>query len=261
MSLLLSTVLPLFVLGAEPLKPAAVPAPAGIVKVKDTAAKPASKAARTPASAKAPPQDVKVQAPKTPATKVQAPAPAMPSPAPLDRNAVIARVEQALTTVKTAEGRFTQNDSYGPASGRFYISRPGKVRFDYTAPESMHIVSDGVSVSIEEPKRDAYDAVPLSSTPLNLFLRTNVDLRRDGSVRDVSSQAGSWFVTLVDGTGEAEGQMILEFRGTDFELLGWRAIDGEGEETRVRLTEVKTNVKLRPQLFIVKDPSERDDRR
>lgn len=161
--------------------------------------------------------------------------------------------------MKTAQGKFTQTDQGGTSTGDFYISRPGKVHFEYKFPEPMFLVSDGVSVSIEEPKRGSYDAVPLSSTPLNLFLRSNVNLKRDGSVTDVATSNGAYFVTMVDKTGEAEGRMILEFRASDFELLGWRAIDGAGGETRVKLTDIRKNVSLKPALFVVKDPA--DDRR
>jgi outer membrane lipoprotein-sorting protein len=180
----------------------------------------------------------------------------------MDRNAIIDRVARALTDTRTAQGRFTQVDPQGsPSAGVFYINRPGKVRFEYTSPEPIFIVSNGVSVSIEEPKRKSYDAVPLSSTPLNLFLRSNIDLKKDGSVSDVTTSNGSHFVTLVDKTGEAEGKMILQFRQSDFELLGWRQIDGTGAETRVQLADVKKNVTLKPTLFIVKDPSDDNDNR
>jgi outer membrane lipoprotein-sorting protein len=55
--------------------------------------------------------------------------------------------------------------------------------------------------------------------------------------------------------------MILEFRASDFELLGWRALNG-AEETRVRLSDTKRNVSLKPALFVVKAPADnRDDRR
>ena len=179
----------------------------------------------------------------------------------MDRSAIVDRVSKAFTEVKTAQGNFTQIDVDGGASsGAFFINRPGKIRFDYDKPELMHIVSDGTSVSIEEPKRKSYDAVPLSSTPLHLFLRSNVDLKRDGSVTDVTTKNGSHFVTLVDKTGEAQGKMILEFRATDFELLGWRAIDGDGAETRVRLSDTRQNVSLKPSLFIVRDPNDLDRR-
>lgn len=181
----------------------------------------------------------------------------------MDRNAIIDRVAKAMTDTKTVQGRFTQVDPGGsPSSGAFYINRPGKVRFEYTAPEPIFIVSDGTTVSIEEPKRKAYDAIPLASTPLHLFLRSNIDLRKDGSVTDVTTLNGSHFVTLVDKTGEAEGKMILQFRATDFELLGWRQIDGTGAETKVQLADMKKNVSLKPSLFVVRDPSDSgDDRR
>jgi outer membrane lipoprotein-sorting protein len=196
------------------------------------------------------------------AKPVDAPLIKIQAPAVMDRGAIIDRVGRALSDTRTAQGRFTQVDPTGsPSSGAFYINRPGKVRFEYSSPEPIFIVSDGTSVSIEEPKRRAYDAVPLSSTPLHLFLRSNIDLRKDGSVTDVQTANGSHFVTLVDKSGEAEGKMILQFRQTDFELLGWRQIDGTGAETRVQLSDVKKNVALKASMFVVKDPNNVDDDR
>lgn len=235
---------PVEVLPAPPpaSAPAVSPAPAPVVAApKVTAPKPAPVIAR-PGDG----QIVRIQAPAT-----------------LDRNAIIDRVAKAMTDTKTVQGSFTQTDpSDSPSSGAFYISRPGKVRFEYTTPEPIFIVSDGTTVSIEEPKRKAYDAIPLSSTPLSLFLRSNIDLKRDGSVTDVRTSNGSHYVTLVDKTGEAEGKMVLQFRQSDFELLGWLQVDGSGAETRVQLSDIKRNVSLKPSLFVVKDPSDSgDDRR
>jgi len=230
---------------ALPVTTAPAPKPAVEVKYTPPAAKPVAK----PAPAVSRPGDAEL-------IKIQA-TPAM------DRNAIIDRVAKAMTDTKTVQGRFSQVDPGGsPSSGAFYINRPGKVRFEYTSPEPIFIVSDGTTVSIEEPKRKAYDAIPLASTPLHLFLRSNIDLKKDGSVTDVTTSNGSHFVTLVDKTGEAEGKMILQFRATDFELLGWRQIDGTGAETKVQLADMKKNVSLKPSLFVVRDPSDSgDDRR
>lgn len=235
--------------------PAPVDAPAPpVIAVETPAVTPAPAPVRIAPKPVVVPQAVK--APAVEIVKVQA-------PGALDRNGIIDRVAKAMTDTKTVSGSFTQVDPSGsPSNGAFYISRPGKVRFEYTTPEPIFIVSDGTTVSIEEPKRKSYDAVPLSSTPLHLFLRSNIDLRKDGSVADVQTSGGNYFVTLVDKTGEAEGKMILQFRQTDFELLGWRQIDGTGAETRVQLNNIQKNVSLKPSLFVVKDPSDAgDDRR
>lgn len=217
------------------------------------------------------PIEVKFAPPAAKPAIKQAPAVARPgdaelikiqAPVAMDRNAIVDRVAKAMTDTKTVQGRFTQVDPAGsPSSGSFYINRPGKVRFEYTSPEPIFIVSDGTTVSIEEPKRKAYDAIPLASTPLHLFLRSNIDLKKDGSVTDVTTSNGSHFVTLVDKTGEAEGKMILQFRATDFELMGWRQIDGTGAETRVQLADMKKNVSLKASLFVVKDPNDVNDER
>ena len=60
---------------------------------------------------------------------------------------------------------------------------------------------------------------------------------------------------------KAEGKMILQFRSSDFELLGWRQIDGTGAETRVQLADMKKNVSMKASLFVVKDPSDVNDER
>ena len=242
--------------------------PAPVAPVAPTAAVEAPAPVAAPVVFEAPaPAPVVTTKPATPKAPVVKPstgveAVKVQAPATLDRNAIIDRVAKALTDTKTATGRFTQVDpSNSPSSGMFYIDRPGKVRFEYTSPEPMFIVSDGTTVSIEEPKRNAYDAIPLASTPLHLFLRSNIDLKRDGSVTDVSSSNGFHFVTLVDKSGEAEGKMILQFRATDFALIGWRQVDGTGAETKVQLQDIKQNVPLKASLFVVRDPNDDDDRR
>ncbi len=274
MSILVTALFPLVLSGAMP--PLDLPVAPAVAARQAAAIAPAAKPATAiPAVATAPktPSPViaapVIAAPPAELVRINAPEPA-PEPAPqqataipaADKNAIISRVGKALSDTKSAAGRFTQTDAWGDASsGNFYIQRPGKVRFEYTTPEPMFIVSDGVSVSIEEPKRQSYDAAPLASTPLHLFLRSNVDLQKDGSVVDVTTRGASHFVTLEDKTGEAEGRMILEFRVSDFELMGWRTIDGSGAETRVNLTDTKVNVPLKASMFIVQDPSDKDDTR
>ena len=121
---------------------------------------PVNAPAVTPAPApvvKAPVALPKVAAPKLAAKPADARIVKVQAPGALDRNAIIDRVAKAMSDTKTVQGIFTQVDpSNSPSSGAFYISRPGKVRFEYTVPEPIFIVSDGTTVSIEVRRRD-YD--------------------------------------------------------------------------------------------------------
>jgi len=189
-----------------------------------------------------------------------------PSPAPLagsvvlERDAIIEKAGKALGSVKTAKGRFTQVDQSGTQSGYFYISRPGKIRFEYITPEPMFIISDGVTVSMQEPKRKSYDSAPLASTSFSLFLKSDVDLKKSGNVTGTASHDGAYYVTLVDKSGEAQGKIELEFGAAAFDLRGWTATDGSGAKTKVKLTDTQTNVTLQPALFVVKAPEDEERR-
>ena len=47
-----------------------------------------------------------------------------------------------LNDLKTAEGSFTQiNDDGSISTGKLYIKRPGKMRFEYNAPDSALVVA------------------------------------------------------------------------------------------------------------------------
>ena len=64
---------------------------------------------------------------------------------------------------------------FGPrgeqTGGKFYIQRPGKIRFNYEAPSGFRVISDGKSVVIDNRKLNTMDLYPLSKTPLKLLAR------------------------------------------------------------------------------------------
>ena len=74
-------------------------------------------------------------------------------------------------------GEFVQ---FGPrgeqTGGKFYIQRPGKIRFNYEAPSAYQVISDGKSVVIDNSKLNTLDLYPLSKTPLKLLLDDRIDL-------------------------------------------------------------------------------------
>ena len=83
-----------------------------------------------------------------------------------------------LNDLKTAKGEFTQiNDDGSISTGTIYIKRPGKVRFEYNAPDSGIVVAGSNTVVIYDKKSNQpAETYPLSKTPLSIILAANVNL-------------------------------------------------------------------------------------
>ena len=82
-----------------------------------------------------------------------------------------------LTTVETD---FTQINADGTIStGKIYIRRPGRIRFEYAPPDRSLVIAGGQQVAIFDAKSNQPpEQYPLKRTPLNLILAENIDLGR-----------------------------------------------------------------------------------
>ena len=67
-----------------------------------------------------------------------------------EQRAIIDRVNNYLSSMQALSGNFVQvGPDGGRTQGRFYISKPGKVRFEYNDPSSIELIADGQSVVVQ----------------------------------------------------------------------------------------------------------------
>jgi outer membrane lipoprotein-sorting protein len=68
----------------------------------------------------------------------------------------LAQISQYLNGLQTAQGGFTQINQDGTLStGTIYIKRPGRIRFDYAAPDNTLVIGGGGSLAIFDPRSNA----------------------------------------------------------------------------------------------------------
>ena len=192
----------------------------------------------------------------TVASAFGAPAHAASAPAlTSEQQAMVDRATACIKALRLAKGRFTQIDGNGATStGEFYISRPGRARFEYDAPAQLLVVSDGHNVSIYDRRLKSFDQYPLGSTPLVLLLAKEVRLDHGAVITAVEPGVGGFSITAKDARRKAEGRIMLLFGDDPVSLKGWTIVDGQGQETRVRLGEMTPVSDLDPGLFVLKDP-------
>ena len=167
-----------------------------------------------------------------------------------DEQAVLNDISRKLDSIATMNGEFVQ---FGPdgskTDGKFYLARPGKVRFQYAPPTPISVTSDGKQVLVYDKKLQTYDLWPLSQTPLKFLLDDNLDLASSDRVRHVLVESDLIQVSIVDDSKFGGGVLTLIFDPETLELKQWSVTDQQGLNTSVAIFNVETGNRLDGDLF------------
>jgi len=160
-------------------------------------------------------------------------------------------ISSYFNAMTTAEAQFSQITDTGETStGRLFIRRPGRIRFEYDPPEATLVVVGGGQVAVFDPKsRDEPLRFPLRHSPLNLVLEREVDLaQRDMVVAhfEVESQTA---VTLQDPENPDYGFIQLILNDNPVQLDQWVVQDNSGGQTHIILDSLTEGGKLSNMLF------------
>jgi len=156
-----------------------------------------------------------------------------------------------LNDLKTAQGTFTQiNDDGTISTGTIYIKRPGKMRFEYNAPDTALVVASANAVYIADSKSNQPpETYPLRRTPLSLILARNVNLAQANMVVGHDFDGTATIVTAQDPENPEYGSIQMKFTGNPVQLRQWVVNDDGGGQTTVVLGELKTGGSLPNRLF------------
>ncbi|MBL4853388.1 MAG: outer membrane lipoprotein carrier protein LolA [Robiginitomaculum sp.] len=170
----------------------------------------------------------------------------------------LARIDAAMNATASFSGRFAQYGSDGSFSqGKVYLKRPGKIRFEYDAPATLLMVSDGVTLTQIDTALDTKDRVPLKATPLAFFLAETVKLEDDVEVVSLQKTIDAVSITAKDGSGEMDGAITMIFDPSTLALREWIVHDGFGQQTKILLSDLQYNQRLHPRLFVLRDAPRR----
>lgn len=170
-----------------------------------------------------------------------------------NQRALIDRVNVYLMSVQNLVGDFVQVGPDGRRSeGKFYLQKPGRVRFEYKPPSPVELVSDGNSLVVRDRKLETQDLYPLSQTPLRFLLADRVDLLKETNVTAVS--ADDTFISLGMEEKQTLGgthKVLLMFSVKDMQLKQWTITDPQGFDTTVALYNLDPTQKIDPSMFVI----------
>lgn len=185
---------------------------------------------------------------------------AAPPPATLNQQdlAELQRIAAYLNGIRTMTAKFHQAVANGgSASGYVWVSRPGKMRFQYDPPNELLLLADMFYVYSWDPELKQMQKVGLRSTPAWFLLRDPISFT-DGVVVTRFEHSGNVIrVSIVQAAEPDQGSLTMEFTENPLVLRQWTVVDQKGKATTVVLSELQFGMALDPKLFQYQDPYSR----
>ena len=173
-----------------------------------------------------------------------------------DRAKDIAAVEAYLSGISSIVANFTQTSADGSTgAGKFFLKRPGKMRWQYSPPTPLLLVSDGKVVTYYDAGLDQVTYIGVDDTLAGFLAKKDITLDSDSTtLTKYSHENGIIRVTIVQSNKPADGSLTLEFTDKPLELRTMIAVDATGNATTVKLADAQFGPVLDDRLFVFEDP-------
>jgi len=181
---------------------------------------------------------------------------------PAEAAVLAARVQAFYERTKDLEARFRQTYTYAGfgrrqvSGGTLRVKKPGKMRWDYDAPEPKTIAVSGSRLVQYEPEEnqvyvdEAFDASAMSAAVT--FLLGQGELAKEFDLALDATGA----LLLTPKTPDPRVESIALTVGSEGEVTGTRVVDGAGNVNELRFEKVRRNVGLPDAAFDVKLPKD-----
>lgn len=169
--------------------------------------------------------------------------------------ATIERVEKYLSGLTTVAADFTQVAPDGAiATGKFYLKRPGKMRWQYDPPVPVLMVADGRSLVYYDAELQQVSYFPLGSTLASFLAQEIISFTGKIGIQGIEEKDGALRITLAQREKPEEGRLMLEFSDKPLLIRNMVVTDATRQTTTVSLNHARFGVALDKALFVFHDP-------
>ena len=166
----------------------------------------------------------------------------------------INRIEVYLNGIKSLRADFLQVSSNGNmATGKLYMARPGKIRFEYDPPSPILLLSDGYFLRYVDKDLEQVTHLWLDNTPIGFLLDEDIKLSKSITVTKFSQNANVLIINLKNSEKPEQGAISLIFSDKPLKLKKWVIKDAQGITTTITLNNSERAIELNPTLFKLTD--------
>lgn len=166
------------------------------------------------------------------------------------------QIETYLNNIKTMQARFVQTTSQGERTkGTFYLSRPGRLRFEYDPPASFLILANETFLIYEDRELNQISHFPINSTPAGILVREHITLAdAELTITQFERQLNTVTLTVTWSEESEIENIILVFDTSPIALRKWIITDAQGIDIQLELNKAQYGIMLADELFKFDDP-------
>lgn len=168
----------------------------------------------------------------------------------------IAKVESYLSSISSVVADFNQVSADGSTgTGKFFLKRPGKMRWQYNPPTPILLVSNGSTVTYYDASLDQVSYVGIDDTMAGFLAQQTIKLDSDSTrLTKFEAKDGVIRATLVQKKKPTEGSLTLELSDNPVQLKQMTVVDATGNSTTIQLQNAQFGPVLDDKLFVFEDP-------
>ena len=160
------------------------------------------------------------------------------------------RIAAYLNGIRTMTANFQQiANNGGLSTGKLWVARPGRMRFEYQPPNPITLLADSTSVYYWDKQLNQTSKYELRSTPAWFFLRDPISFGSDVIVTRLEHTGAVYRVTVVESAQPDAGSLTLALTENPLTLRQWIVVDQQAKTTTVTLTDLQFGMALDPKLF------------
>lgn len=172
------------------------------------------------------------------------------------RASALTRIEKYLSGISTIVADFNQVAPNGElTSGKFYLKRPQQMRWQYSPPTPILMVTRGDYLTYYDYELDQVSDIPLQDTLLGFLSQKKISFA-DKAVKivGVEQEPGVIRISLIQSDKPDDGTLTLQFSDKPLRLYNMQVMDATGQTTSINLNNARFDQKLTDEVFAFKDP-------
>ena len=170
----------------------------------------------------------------------------------------ITRVQDYLSGLTTIASEFIQVAPDGKlSSGKFFLERPGRMRWQYNPPTPILMVANGSDMVYYDYELEQISHIPMDSTLIGFLAQEKIRFDNNVGIISFKEGAGTIRIGVAQRSKPTDGQLVLELSDKPLLIRNMVVTDANGQVTTVSLNNANFGAKIDKNLFDFRDPRQR----